>query len=375
MDPASRQPYSEGEIAELVGPVALYVDDLLAVVLPASAHPLQVVEAARFLEARQSDPTLQPEEDWDEAIVALLNYPEVLQKMNADLRWTAALGEAFAYQPAEVLDAIQRFREQARYLGSLESDSYQTVTESAGGIAIAPTDPQVVYVPSYEPAQVLSYGSQSSLAYSGLGYPVYDYPYPAGYSFGSGFWGVTTAYVVRWNARRVYVYPQGSAEHPYYRYRYHDPYYARRWARVRVAQDGDHDVWRPGERWREPRDQHRDPHHDHDRDRDERVPGAYGSGYGVAPRIVVTSRSRAPVESGAPSRITVKAVSPAERPNVRRPVAATPPPAGASPPRPAGSAAARAAGRSASSGAAATRHEAPAREAARPSGRRTEVTR
>ena len=73
---------SQDELQELVGPIALYPDDLLAIVLPASAYPLQVVEAARFVEAYKNDSSLEPSPDWDESIVALTNYPEVLELLN-----------------------------------------------------------------------------------------------------------------------------------------------------------------------------------------------------------------------------------------------------------------------------------------------------
>src|SRR5690606_6478323 len=79
---------TQAELADLVGPIALYPDDLVAIVLPASTYPLQVVEAGRLLEARESDPNLQPDADWDDSVVALLNYPEVVELLNDDLDWT-----------------------------------------------------------------------------------------------------------------------------------------------------------------------------------------------------------------------------------------------------------------------------------------------
>jgi hypothetical protein len=84
------------ELEELVGPIALYPDDLLAIVLPASAYPMQIIDAQRFLEDLEDDPTLEPNPDWDDSVVALLNYPEVLALLNEDLDWTWRLGEAVA---------------------------------------------------------------------------------------------------------------------------------------------------------------------------------------------------------------------------------------------------------------------------------------
>ena len=83
---------SNVELEELVGPVALYPDDLLAIVLPASTYPLEIVQAARFLEALEDDSKLEPDEEWDESIVALLNYPDVVRMMDEDIDWTWRLG-------------------------------------------------------------------------------------------------------------------------------------------------------------------------------------------------------------------------------------------------------------------------------------------
>ena len=85
---------SRQELQDLVGPVALYPDDLLAIVLPAATYPLQIVQAARFLEELKSNPGLEPDEDWDDSIIAVLNYPEIIELLNEDLDWTWQLGEA-----------------------------------------------------------------------------------------------------------------------------------------------------------------------------------------------------------------------------------------------------------------------------------------
>src|SRR5262249_27150666 len=79
------------ELRPLVAPIALYPDDLLAIVLPASTNPVQIVEAQRFLEKRRTDQSLQPDPNWDPSILALINYPQVVAKMDADLAWTTAL--------------------------------------------------------------------------------------------------------------------------------------------------------------------------------------------------------------------------------------------------------------------------------------------
>ena len=79
---------SSSDLEVLVGPIALYPDDLLAIVLPASTYPLEIVQAARFLEQLESDSSLEPNDDWDDSVVALLNYPEVVRMMDEDIDWT-----------------------------------------------------------------------------------------------------------------------------------------------------------------------------------------------------------------------------------------------------------------------------------------------
>ena len=132
---------SADELHEIVGPIALYPDDLVAIVLPASTYPLQIVQAARLLEDRKRDSSLQPDEDWDDSVVALLNYPEVLKLLNDDLDWTYDLGAAVLNQRAAVLDAIQGFRDEAYAAGNLRSDERQTVALADDTIEITPADP------------------------------------------------------------------------------------------------------------------------------------------------------------------------------------------------------------------------------------------
>ncbi len=208
---------SQTQLQELVGPVALYPDDLLAIVLPAAAYPLQIVAAARFLEALKTDSSLQPDSDWDDAIVALTNYPEVIDLLNQDLDWTLRLGEAVVAQQADVVKAVESFRDRAYAAGNLKSDSYQTVSQSEGVVTITPVADDVIYVPYYEPASMVRYQSVPVYYYYPQPHPVYYYPYSAGYSFGHGyFWGVTTAFSIGWGADRLHVYHRSYRGHPYY---------------------------------------------------------------------------------------------------------------------------------------------------------------
>ncbi|MCI0516500.1 MAG: DUF3300 domain-containing protein [Woeseiaceae bacterium] len=216
------------ELAELVGPVALYPDDLLAIVLPASTYPLEIVQAARFLEQYEQDSTLQPNEEWDESVTALLNYPEVLRMMNEDIDWTWQLGDAVVNQQADVIAAVESFRDRAYAAGNLKSDQYQTVTEDDGIIEIVPVDEEIIYVPYYEPQQVVVRQVTPVYYYYPQPYPVYYYPYPAGYSFYTGyFWGVTTAFRIGWLTDHLHVHHHSYWGHPYFGHSYYGHYYRR----------------------------------------------------------------------------------------------------------------------------------------------------
>jgi hypothetical protein len=240
-------PLSAERLDEIVGPIALYPDDLIAIVLPASTFPLQVVEAARLLENRKRDSSLQPDADWDDSVVALLNYPEIVKLMNDDLDWTWALGEAVLSQRPDVLDAIQDFRDRAYAAGNLRTDERQVVSRDEGVIEIAPADPEVIYVPYYEPRRVVVYQTVPVYHYYPWAYPSYFYPYPYGYSFSTGFfWGVTTAFTIGWHSHYVYAYPFHHHGHPYYGHYYHNPYYARYGVNNRVTVSREGYVWDGG---------------------------------------------------------------------------------------------------------------------------------
>ena len=217
------------ELEELVGPVALYPDDLLAIVLPASAYPLQVAAAARFLEERNVDPTLEPDPDWDDSIVALLNYPEVVELLNDDLDWTYRLGEAVVAQQSDVVAAVESFRDRAYTAGNLKSDDYQTVAHEQGAIRISPVAEDVIYVPYYEPARVVHYQPRPVYYYYPRPCPVYYYPYASDYHFNRGyFWGVTTAFTIGWFSDSLFVRHHSYRGHPYYGRHYWDNWYYRR---------------------------------------------------------------------------------------------------------------------------------------------------
>jgi hypothetical protein len=201
------------EMEILVARIALYPDDLVAAIVSASLYPLQVVEAARFLEKNAKDKNLKPDPKWDGSVISILNYPDVVKMMSDDLDWTQSLGEAAVNQQDDLLTAIQQLREKAVALGVLKSDDKVVVEQAAApapaaGAAPAPVqetiviksaDPQVIYVPQYEPEMLYEPN------YVMPAQPIYwPEPYPAYYWPGATFWtGVVTgavwASVIDWD--------------------------------------------------------------------------------------------------------------------------------------------------------------------------------
>jgi len=188
---------SADELRVVVAPVAFYPDEVLAVVLPASTTGIQVVQAQRFLEKQASDASLQPNADWDPSVLALINYPDVIELMNADLDWTERLGNAVLDQQGDVMDAIQEARAEAAAAGYLKSDDKQTVTQTADTVVIQSADPEVIYVPQYDPVVIVE---QSYATYPP---PAYYNPYPPYYSPGATFFagavtGAAFAFAFNW---------------------------------------------------------------------------------------------------------------------------------------------------------------------------------
>jgi hypothetical protein len=189
--PAPEQPQparlTPEQLRQLVAPIALYPDALVAQILAASAYPTQIVEADRFL---QENPNLHgaalgaevDKQDSDPSVKALTQFPSVLANMDKNLSWTSELGDANYNQPAEVMDAVQFLRQQAEAAGRLQNTPQQTVTAQGSTIIIQPADPQVVYVPMYDPTVVYGY---PIVLWPGF-YPWWGVPGPF-ISFGMGF--------------------------------------------------------------------------------------------------------------------------------------------------------------------------------------------
>jgi hypothetical protein len=186
--PAYTQQTAE-QLQQLVAPIALYPDSLVAQVLAASTFPEQVVEADRWVQAH---PDLKGDDlgkavdpqPWDPSVKALAAFPSVLGNMDKNLSWTSSLGDAYYNQQQDVMDAVQVMRKKAQDSGNLKTTPQQTVATQDSDITIEPADPEVVYVPAYNPWLVYGY---PVVAWPGW------YPYPGIWfggpylSFGIGF--------------------------------------------------------------------------------------------------------------------------------------------------------------------------------------------
>ncbi|TXL78282.1 DUF3300 domain-containing protein [Vineibacter terrae] len=203
--PATTSPqqplYKPEELDQMLAPIALYPDSLLAQVLMASTYPLEVVQAARWSKAHpnlKGDEAVKAvqEQTWDVSVKSLVAFPQVLAQMNDKLEWTQRLGDAMLSQHQDVAASIQRLRKMSYDAGRLQTGDQQRVTvqpasaQTPGApqtIIIEPASPQAVYVPSYQPSW--AYGAWPYPAY-----PPYYYPPPVGYGYGAplltGFmWG------------------------------------------------------------------------------------------------------------------------------------------------------------------------------------------
>ncbi len=211
------QRLSTEELDKLLAPIALYPDALIALILPASTVPSDVVLAARFL-ASDSDPSQIVNQPWDDSVKSLVRYPDVLKWMDQNLDWTTAVGDVFIDQPADVMNSVQRLRTEALAAGNLFDTPQQTIIKEQTTIRIVPTEPEVIYVPEYDPEVVYVQPYSQALG-------------PA-LTFGVGFAvGTWLNYDCDWDRRGIYV-----------------------------------GHWRPG--WKRDRDWDRDRERDRDRDWD-----------------------------------------------------------------------------------------------------------
>src|SRR5712671_7572799 len=208
--PAKQSPQ---ELQQLVAPIALYPDALVAQILAASTYPTEIVEADRWMQrhselkgeklAKEVD-----KQDWDPSVKALAQFPSVLENMDKNLSWTSSLGEAYANQPDDVTNAVQEMRQQARKAGHLDSNEQEQVTTQGNTIIIEPADPDVVYVPAYDPwlvygAPIVAYPGWVPVAGIFFAGPEISFGFGFGIGFFGGFgWGWHN-WGYDWHGRRV----------------------------------------------------------------------------------------------------------------------------------------------------------------------------
>jgi hypothetical protein len=160
---APEQALGAQDLEQLLAPIALYPDALLAQILTASTYPAQVAVADQWLQQMRAQGYGAPDQiaagadaqsDWDPSVKALTAFPDVLDMLNHDLDWTTDLGDAYYNQPQDVMQTIQVLRDRAQQAGNLETTPQEDVSQDQGYIDIAPPNPEVVYVPTYDPWDV-----------------------------------------------------------------------------------------------------------------------------------------------------------------------------------------------------------------------------
>jgi len=201
------------ELQQLVAPIALYPDALVAQILAASTYPAEIVEADRWMQGHSNlkGEELAKEVDkqpWDPSVKALAQFPSVLENMDKNLSWTSSLGDAYANQQQDVTNAVQTLRQQAHNAGHLNSNEQEKVTTQGNTIVIEPANPEVVYVPQYDPwlvygGPIVAYPGWYAepglfLAGVGIGFGVgFGIGFFGGFGWGWGHWGYD------WHGRSV----------------------------------------------------------------------------------------------------------------------------------------------------------------------------
>ncbi len=174
-EPSGKQAFSQGQLEQILAPIALYPDDVLVQILIASTYPIEVVQADRWIKQNSglkgnALTSALEQQSWDPSVKSLVNFPQVLAMMSEKLDWTQNLGDAFLAQQEDVMRAVQNLRAKANAAGNLKTTKEQKVIVEKETIIIQPATPQVVYVPTYNPTVV--YGTWAYPAYP----PVYYYP-------------------------------------------------------------------------------------------------------------------------------------------------------------------------------------------------------
>ncbi len=184
-------PYSPEQLDNLLAPIALYPDPLLAQVLPAATFVDQIDDAARYVREYGQDGV--DDQNWDVSVRAVAHYPEVLEMMDEKLDWTTAVGQAYVNQSTDVMESVQRLRRLAYDQGNLETTPQWQIVDTEGYIQIWPASPQYIYVPTYDP--VLIYHRRC----------YYDGGFRFGFTFGrSLFIGIWLNRDSDWREHRIY---------------------------------------------------------------------------------------------------------------------------------------------------------------------------
>jgi len=173
--------FSQQELDQLMAPIALYPDDLLAMIFMASTYPLQIVQADRWVKKPENAKlkgdqlsTAVQQQPWDPSVMSLVQFPQVLDMMNENLDWTQKVGDAVLAQQQDVMASVQRLRRAADSAGNLKTTEQQVVKTDGQAIVIQPANPQVVYVPTYNPQDAFGTWPYPS-------YPPTYYPPPPAY--------------------------------------------------------------------------------------------------------------------------------------------------------------------------------------------------
>ena len=242
---------SQGELEQILAPIALYPDIVLSHILIAATYPLEVVQAQRWSaenEDLNGSDAVQAvaNKNWDPSVRALVAFPRILERMSADLDWTQRLGEAFLNDEALLLASVQTLRQRAYDAGSFDDMEKASISRDSGSIVIQPIEREVVYVPYYDSRKV--YGEWPWSRYS----PVYwDSPYYTGYRgsrlYSSFYWGPRTDISFGFFFNTLHWHNRHIVRIPYQHYRprqYYNHYQitrhqrARRWQHNRYHRRG-----------------------------------------------------------------------------------------------------------------------------------------
>ncbi len=198
--------YTQAQLEQMLAPIALYPDSLLAQILPACAYPLEIVMAARWLDANaaavaKQDFSEADAQSWDPSVKALVRFPDVIRKLNADLDWTTSLGDATVNQPQDVANAIQNLRAKAMAAGALKTTPQQTVSRQTQGgrevVVIESADPNVIYAPSYNPAGVYGWPGYDPAVAVATGLLVFGAGVAIGSLWRGNYWNWGTGAIYR----------------------------------------------------------------------------------------------------------------------------------------------------------------------------------